>query len=102
VEVVTDTAGVFGLDAATPADPGPEPEGTVTDTPSDTDEDTAAPTARCVAARSALRTKQKQVKKLQAQRRATHKPARKRALDKRIATAKRSIVKTRAVISQRC
>jgi hypothetical protein len=101
VDVVTDTTEMFSLDAATPADPGPAPEGTDTDT--DTAEDTPAePSARCVAARSTLLKQQKQIKTLQAQRRATHKLARKRTLGKRIATVKRDIVKTRHVIYVRC
>lgn len=104
-----DATDSFGIDAATAPFPAPEPERTTppaTATPgpeaTDTETPTAIPSRRCVAARNALRTKQKQLKTLKAQRRSTHKRERQTALAKQIKTTRRGIAKARAVVGHRC
>jgi hypothetical protein len=100
--VTTDETDAFSIDAATPAFPVPEPEAAATPTPTPTSGATSAPTHRCVAARNALRTKQKQLKKLKAQRRSAHKRKRKAALARKIDRTRRSIVIAEVVIDQHC
>ena len=94
----TDATDAFSIDAATPAFPIPDSEATVTPAP----EDTVTPSDRCVPARNMLSKKQKQVKKLRAQRRSTQKRKRKIALTKQIAKTRRGIAKTRRVIERQC
>ncbi|WP_028065503.1 hypothetical protein [Solirubrobacter soli] len=95
-KAVTDDTTAFSIDAATPAIPSPEPEGTATQTP------TVTPTDPCGTARDALRKKKQQAKKLTAQRRAARTRQRKRALTKQLETTKRGIANAKAKIDVYC
>jgi hypothetical protein len=96
--VTTDETDAFSIDAGTPPFPIPASDATVADTPEATD----ASSDRCSAARTALRKKQQQMKKLKAQRRSTQKRKRKLALTKQIKKTKRGIANSRAVIVEHC
>ena len=89
--VTTDETDAFRI-AATSSFPIPEPEAT----------DTGKEIDLCDSVWKALRQKQKQVKKLRAQRASARRRARKTALTRRIMTVKRSIAKTRDVLLADC